>query len=106
MIQSVKRAKLHNYRLRGGAWIEEKSVLIDTDGKCYYYIGDSCASKELSWESLHITCLRKTGFLISVELASESQNEELIRFIYKYFSAYISLKERSVLRSKVRGRIR
>lgn len=107
-VQSVKSARLHNFRYRSGGIIEEKAVLTDTNGRTYYYIGGTgaAAAKTLQWETVRISCLEKTGFLLSVELASKSPNEDLIRFFYKYFSPYLSLKERSELRSKVRGRIR
>ena len=107
-VQSIKSEKLYNFRTRSGAVLEEKSVLLDTNGKTYHFIGEhyNHLAKMFQGETMHITCLEKTGFLLSVELRSESPNEELVRSFYRYFFRYISLKERGNLQSKVRGRIR
>ena len=107
IIQDIKNAKLHNFKYRGGALVEpEKSVLFDTEGRKYHFIGASAFSKKLSWEPIKITCLPKTCFLIFAELKSESPDRALIQSFRSCFDAHLSLKERSNLRDMERKRKR
>lgn len=100
IIRSIERSRFHNYYYRGGILVDEgKSVLVDKDGKKYHFIGGNpMESKHLLTAALHISCLRKTGFLLSVGLVSESPSQELFDSFTRCFSYYIPEAERRQIR--------
>lgn len=100
MIRSIERSRFHNYYYRGGILVDEgKSVLVDKDGKKYRFIGGNpMESKHLSTAALQISCLRKTGFLLSAGLVSESPSQELFDSFTRCFSYYIPEAERRQIR--------
>ncbi len=86
VIQSIKETKHHTFYSRGSLVDSVKSVLYDTKGGHYHFIGAPAASTLLSGESIQVTYLPKTGFLLSVKTSCKSPNQNLIR----YFKPYIS----------------
>lgn len=105
IIHSIERARFHNYYYRGGILVDEgKSVLIDKEDNKYHFIGgSSLASKYLSMEVLKITYLRKTGFLISAELMSESPGQELRNAFTRCFYYYTPEAVRGQFYKKYKG---
>ncbi len=90
VIETIAEAKHHNFYTRGGLVGFEKSVLKDTEGRIYYYIGHSITSRFLLGEAVTIECLPKTGFLLSIGYKNSASRKDLTWAFNCCFSFYLS----------------
>ena len=89
-VRSTKIEKFYNFYNKGGVIIDdERSVLIDSTGSQYHYIGESAASNYLVGKEIKITYLQNTRFLISAELISKTADEYLLKIFSSVFVNYL-----------------